>query len=67
MGERILELSVPKKSAATWEMKEGDLCRITVTEGSQVGFFSSRAYKHWNSHNTRNSATLTNRVKKFRK
>ncbi|PNF33500.1 hypothetical protein B7P43_G00552 [Cryptotermes secundus] len=37
MGKRIQELTVPKKSAATWEMKEGDLCRITVTEGSQVG------------------------------
>lgn len=37
MGKQIQELTVPKKSAATWEMKEGDLCRITVTEGSQVG------------------------------
>jgi hypothetical protein len=45
MGEKIQELTVPKKSAATWEMKERDLCRITVTEGSQVGFFSISVYK----------------------
>ncbi|XP_069677824.1 uncharacterized protein [Periplaneta americana] len=36
-GDIVTELTVPKKSAATWEMKKGDLCRITVTEGSQVG------------------------------
>ncbi|KAJ9597636.1 hypothetical protein L9F63_011505 [Diploptera punctata] len=37
LGETILKLEVPKKSARTWEMKKGDLCRITVTQGSQVG------------------------------
>jgi hypothetical protein len=36
MGKQVQKCTVPKKSAATWEMKEGDLCRITVTEGSQV-------------------------------
>lgn len=45
-GQRVLELTVPKKSAATWELKEGQLCRITVIEGSQVGFFSVRTCKH---------------------
>jgi hypothetical protein len=45
MGKQVLELTVPKKSAATWEMNEGDLCRITVTEGSQVGFFSVKTCK----------------------
>jgi uncharacterized protein YcgI (DUF1989 family) len=58
MGKRVVELTVPKKSAATWEMKEGDLCRITVIEGSQVGFISVKAHKHCNSHNSRNSVTL---------
>jgi uncharacterized protein YcgI (DUF1989 family) len=45
MGKQVQKCTVPKKSAATWEMKEGDLCRITVTEGSQVSFFSTRIYK----------------------
>ena len=36
LGKTILKLEVPKKSARTWEMKKGDLCRITVTHGSQV-------------------------------
>lgn len=54
MGEQVLELTVPKKSAETWEMKEGELCRITVIEGSQVGFFS---VKIWNLSNSRNNVT----------
>lgn len=29
-------LIVPKKSARTWTMKKGDLCKITLVEGSQV-------------------------------
>lgn len=51
MGKRVLEITVPKKSAATWEMKEGELCRITVIEGSQVGFCRVRikACKHCSS------------------
>jgi hypothetical protein len=48
MGKQIQKFTVPKKSAATWEMKEGDLCRITVTEGSQVCFFSIWIYKGCN-------------------
>jgi uncharacterized protein YcgI (DUF1989 family) len=58
MGKRVLELTVPKKSAATWEMKEGDLCRITVISGSQVGSFSVKAHKHCNLHNSRNIISL---------
>jgi hypothetical protein len=48
MGKQVVELTVPKKSAATWEMKEGDLCRVTVTEGSQVGRLPSVS-KHINT------------------
>lgn len=36
-GDRIESFEVPKKSARAWKMREGDLCRITVTEGAQVG------------------------------
>lgn len=46
LGDRILELIVPKKSAKTWTVQRGDLCRITVIEGSQVGDVN-----FWNLHN----------------
>uniref|UniRef100_A0A4Y0BVZ2 DUF1989 domain-containing protein n=1 Tax=Anopheles funestus TaxID=62324 RepID=A0A4Y0BVZ2_ANOFN len=36
-GTQLLELIVPKKSARTWTMRTGDLCRISLPEGSQVG------------------------------
>ncbi|TMW53831.1 hypothetical protein DOY81_001116 [Sarcophaga bullata] len=36
-GDLIATLTVPKRSARTWTMREGDLCRITICEGSQVG------------------------------
>ncbi|KAK7864627.1 hypothetical protein R5R35_012403 [Gryllus longicercus] len=48
LGEKIEELRVPKKSARTWTMQRGDLCRITVVEGSQVGDVN-----FWNLHNTK--------------
>lgn len=36
MGEYVIDLIVPKREARTWKLKKDDLCRITVTEGSQV-------------------------------
>jgi len=36
LGSKITSLTVPKKSARTWKMQKGDLCRITVVEGPQV-------------------------------
>lgn len=39
LGDVVLALTVPKKSARTWKMMKGDLCRITVIEGSQVSKF----------------------------
>lgn len=36
-GDVIQKFVVQKKSAETWTMEKGDLCRITVVEGSQVG------------------------------
>ncbi|XP_046997096.1 uncharacterized protein C11D3.03c [Schistocerca americana] len=47
-GDRVLELIVPKKSARTWKVMQGELCRITVCEGSQVGDLN-----FWNLHNTK--------------
>lgn len=35
-GALVYSLIVPKKSARTWIMQKGDLCKITLTEGSQV-------------------------------
>lgn len=32
----VEEIVIPKKSARTWTLKAGDLCRISVIEGSQV-------------------------------
>ncbi|XP_046750268.1 uncharacterized protein C11D3.03c [Diprion similis] len=46
LGDVVLTLTVPKKSAKTWEMSKGDLCRITVIEGSQVGDINI-----WNLYN----------------
>lgn len=46
-GNLIQHFRVEKKSAKTWEMIKGDLCRITVIEGSQVGDLN-----FWNKTNT---------------
>ncbi|XP_055905167.1 uncharacterized protein LOC129940747 [Eupeodes corollae] len=46
MGEKIQTIVVPKRSARTWNMQSGDLCRITLSEGSQVGDMN-----FWNSDN----------------
>lgn len=35
-SEMINSLVVPRKSAKTWTMQKGDLCKITLIEGSQV-------------------------------
>ncbi|XP_039294744.1 uncharacterized protein C11D3.03c [Nilaparvata lugens] len=35
-GENILSLIVERRTARTWEMNEGDLCRIKIIEGPQV-------------------------------
>ncbi|XP_055849737.1 uncharacterized protein LOC129914484 [Episyrphus balteatus] len=48
MGEKVQTLVVPKRSARTWNLQMGDLCRITVSEGSQVGDMN-----FWNSDNTK--------------
>lgn len=45
-GDLIQELIVPKKSAKTWLLKKGDLCRISLNEGPQVGDVNL-----WNLHN----------------
>lgn len=45
-GTLVQELIVAKKSARAWKMQTGDLCRITVVEGSQVGDMN-----FWNLHN----------------
>lgn len=39
---------VPKKSAKAWKMNKGDLCRISLIEGSQVGDLN-----FWNRENTK--------------
>lgn len=36
-GDVVETLVVPKREARTWTLQSGDLCRITVHEGSQVG------------------------------
>nr|CAD7595622.1 unnamed protein product [Timema genevievae] len=36
LGECVHKMTVPKRSGRTWTLKKGDLCRITVVEGSQV-------------------------------
>ncbi|XP_015604239.1 uncharacterized protein C11D3.03c [Cephus cinctus] len=46
LGDVIEKITVPKKSAKTWKMLKGDLCRVTVVEGSQVGDMN-----FWNLHN----------------
>uniref|UniRef100_A0A182K732 DUF1989 domain-containing protein n=1 Tax=Anopheles christyi TaxID=43041 RepID=A0A182K732_9DIPT len=45
-GTQMLELIVPKKSARTWTMQAGDLCRVSLPEGSQVGDLN-----FWNREN----------------
>ncbi|KAI8129464.1 hypothetical protein FF38_00818 [Lucilia cuprina] len=47
-GDLIESLIVPKRQAKTWTMQKGDLCRITVCEGSQVGDLN-----FWNLENTK--------------
>eukprot|EP01084_Bolivina_argentea_P010327 19236_1 len=39
---------VPKKSGKAWNMNEGDICRVLLKEGSQVGDMN-----FWNQHNTK--------------
>ncbi|XP_021707711.1 uncharacterized protein C11D3.03c [Aedes aegypti] len=45
-GTLVQELVVPKRSARHWKMLAGDLCRITLNEGPQVGDMN-----FWNLHN----------------
>ncbi|XP_053949573.1 uncharacterized protein LOC128857818 [Anastrepha ludens] len=47
-GAIVEALIVPKRTARTWTMQAGDLCRITVCEGSQVGDMN-----FWNLDNTK--------------
>ncbi|XP_062554199.1 uncharacterized protein LOC134219478 [Armigeres subalbatus] len=47
-GTLVQEIIVPKKSGRAWTMLAGDLCRVTLIEGSQVGDVN-----FWNLHNTK--------------
>lgn len=47
-GEIVETVVVPKRSARTWTLQAGDLCRITVSEGPQVGDLN-----FWNLDNTK--------------
>ncbi|XP_063216213.1 uncharacterized protein LOC134527450 [Bacillus rossius redtenbacheri] len=46
LGEAVQDLTVPRRSARTWTVRRGELCRISVVEGSQVGDVN-----FWNLHN----------------
>ncbi|XP_017008799.2 uncharacterized protein [Drosophila takahashii] len=46
-GDLVETLVVPKREARTWTMQAGDLCRVTVHEGAQVGDMN-----FWNLDNT---------------
>ena len=48
VGDVIKSIIVPKKTARTWTMQKGDLCRITVVDGAQVGDLN-----FWNLDNPR--------------
>lgn len=37
LGDVVQDFVVPRKSAKTWTMQEGDLCRVSLVAGSQVG------------------------------
>ncbi|PSN40173.1 Uncharacterized protein C11D3.03c [Blattella germanica] len=46
-GDVVLDMIIPKKSGKAWEVRKGDLCRISVVAGSQVADCN-----FWNLHNT---------------
>ncbi|XP_012254270.2 uncharacterized protein C11D3.03c isoform X2 [Athalia rosae] len=46
LGDIVESLIVHKRSARIWKVLKGDLCRITVIQGSQVGDVNL-----WNLHN----------------
>jgi len=45
---RILELTVPAKEGRAWKMSRGDLCKVSLPAGPQVGDLN-----FWNESNTR--------------
>jgi len=48
MGNLIESFIIEKKTAKTWSMLKGNLCRISLCEGSQVADLN-----FWNFHNTK--------------
>lgn len=56
-GKLIQTVVIQKKSAETWTLKEGDLCRVTVHEGAQVGdmnlWYLGNTEEHFYSGKTR--------------
>lgn len=51
-GKLVDSLIVPKKSARTWTMQKGDLCKITLIEGSQVSLTEIKSiFKSYRSVN----------------
>lgn len=47
-GTLVQQLIVPRKSGKAWKLRAGDLCRITLNEGPQVGDMN-----FWNLDNPR--------------
>ncbi|XP_058129680.1 uncharacterized protein LOC131284242 [Anopheles ziemanni] len=59
-GTLVLELIVPKKSAKVWSMQKGDLCRISLPEGSQVGDVNL-----WNLENPRKERFFSGKTRQI--
>uniref|UniRef100_A0A182PE65 DUF1989 domain-containing protein n=1 Tax=Anopheles epiroticus TaxID=199890 RepID=A0A182PE65_9DIPT len=59
-GRRVQELIVPKKSARTWTMQAGDLCRVSLPEGSQVGDLNL-----WNLENPRRERFFSGKTRQI--
>uniref|UniRef100_A0A2C9GW65 DUF1989 domain-containing protein n=1 Tax=Anopheles farauti TaxID=69004 RepID=A0A2C9GW65_9DIPT len=59
-GIKVLELIVPKKTARTWTMQAGDLCRVSLPEGSQVGDLNL-----WNLENPRQERFFSGKTRQI--
>ncbi|XP_052869474.1 uncharacterized protein LOC128275118 [Anopheles cruzii] len=59
-GLRVLELTVPKKSAKVWTLQEHDLCRVSLPEGSQVGDLNL-----WNLENPRSERFYSGKTRQI--
>lgn len=53
LGDVVQDFVVPKRTAKTWTMQQGDLCRVTLVAGSQVT--KQRRRRRW-----KQSARVTN-------